>query len=572
MGLRLASTFAILFLFALIYAVVFTIGVWFLPSGWIGLTLMIVFTILIVLFQYGISPLIVRWIYRIDWIPYEKFASMYPHLGNVIDKVVEVQDIKTPTVGIIDDGNPNAFTFGWTKNSARLVITRGILDHLNKNEQSAVVGHELGHIVHNDFILMTVVFAIPLILLTIARWSYYAARFSSFSKSSKSESGGYIGLALIVISLISWISYYIGYLVSLFVSRIREYYADQHSAEVMENPNYLSTALVKIAYGLVAEQPGIHVKERNKSKVRALRGLGIFDPKKAKQLAVEGIDGNGNYSKEVIQAAAGWDLFNPWARYFQFFSTHPLPAKRIQALNDQCALYKVPVEIDFSEARKIKEEQVGKSMAGEFLTDIIIKKLPSIVFWVFVAFTIVWFFAFIGLLPLGTIISLSNLALIWAIGFYIMGFAVIGRTKFMYRSGFDPKNVVDLVTQINVSPVRPIPTIVEGMIIGKGAPGYYFSDDLFFQDNTGLMYIDYRFGLGIVDFFWAITKVNRLINQRVRIRGWYRRGPSPYIQIDRLETMGGKTYKNYAKHVTYILAVVFFIIGALIFYLYFTAF
>ena len=133
-------------------------------------------------------------------------------------------------------------------------------------------------------------------------------------------------------------------------------------------------------------------------------------------------------------------------------------------------------------------------MAGEFLTDIIIKKLPSIVFWVFVAFTIVWFFAFIGLLTLGAIITLRNLALMWAIGFYVMGFAAIGRTRFMYRSGFDPKNIVDLVTQINVSPVRPIPTIVEGTIIGKGAPGYYFSDDLFFQDSTGLMYIDYRLG------------------------------------------------------------------------------
>jgi heat shock protein HtpX len=209
MGLRLASTFAILFLFALIYAVVFTIGVWFLPGGWLGLTLMIGFTILIVLFQYGISPFIIRWIYRIEWISYEEFASIYPHLGNMIDKVVEVQDIKTPTFGIIDDGNPNAFTFGWTKNSARVVITRGILDHLNKKEQSAVVAHELGHVVHNDFILMTVVFAIPLILLTIARWSYYAARFSSFSKSSKNNSSGYIGLGLIVISLISWISYYI---------------------------------------------------------------------------------------------------------------------------------------------------------------------------------------------------------------------------------------------------------------------------------------------------------------------------------------------------------------------------
>ena len=572
MGLRLASTMAILFLFALIYAVVFAIGIWFLPSDLLGLTLMVVFTILIVLFQYGVSPLIIRWIYRIDWLPYEEFASMYPHLGNVIDKIVEVQDIKTPQFGIIDDGNPNAFTFGWSKNSARVVITTGIIRYLNKEEQSAVVAHEMGHVVHNDFILMTVVFAIPLILLTIARWSYYAARFSSGSKSRDSDSGGYIGLALLAVSLISYVSYYIGYLVSLFVSRIREYYADQHSAEVLENPNYLSTALVKIAYGLVTAQPGMDVKERNKSKVRALRGLGIFDPKKAKQIAVQGIDGEGNYSKEVIQAAAGWDLFNPWAKYFQFFSTHPLPAKRIKALNEQCVQYNVPVEIDFSGARKIKEEQVGKSMAGEFLTDVIIKYLPSIVFWVFVALTIVWFFAFIGWLTLGSFITLSTLTLMWAIGFYIMGFAVIGRTKFMYRSGFEPKTVVDLVTQINVSPIRPIPAVVEGVIIGKGAPGYYFSDDLFFQDNTGLMYIDYRFGLSIVDFFWAITKVNRLINQRVRIRGWYRRGPSPYIQIDRLETMGGKTYRNFSKHTTYILAVVFFLIGALLFYTYFTAF
>ena len=68
MGLKLASTFAVMFLFALMYAVVFVIGVWFLPSNLLGLLLMIVFTVGIVLLQYGISPLIVGLIYRIDWI------------------------------------------------------------------------------------------------------------------------------------------------------------------------------------------------------------------------------------------------------------------------------------------------------------------------------------------------------------------------------------------------------------------------------------------------------------------------------------------------------------------------
>lgn len=572
MGLKLASTMAVLFLFALIYAVVFIIGVWFLPSNLLGLSIMIGFTVLIVMLQYGISPLIIRLIYRIDWIPYEDFSRQYPHLADVIDKVVAIRGIKTPRMGIIHDLNPQAFTFGYTKNSARIVITDGILHYLDEGEQSAVVAHELGHVVHNDFILMTVVFAIPLILLTIARWAYYTVRFAGLFKSSKDDdAGSYIVLVLIVVAVVSYVSYYIGNLVSLFVSRIREYFADQHAAELTENPNTLSTALVKIAYGLIAGGTEAEIKERQKSSVRGLRGLGIFDPKKASHLAAQSMDNHGRVSKRVVQAAAGWDLFNPWARYFQVFSTHPLPAKRIQRLNGQCATYGVPIEYDFSEARIIKEQQVGKSMVGEFITDIFIKQLPTTIFIILVGMTVIWILGLVGLIALGTLTTLNNLILLWAIGFFIMGLGVIGRTSFMYRSGFEPSNVVELITNIKVSPIRAVPAIIEGKIIGKGIPGYYFGEDLYFQDNTGLMYIDYRFGFSLVDFFWALTKANRLVGQRVRIKGWYRRGPSPYLQVDTIETESGKRYRNYSKHMTYILAVVFFGIGAFLFYLWFTA-
>ncbi|MBY9014021.1 MAG: M48 family metalloprotease, partial [Candidatus Lokiarchaeota archaeon] len=354
MGLKLASTLAVLFLFALIYAVVFTIGVWFLPGDLFGLLIMIAFTILIVLFQYGMGPIFINWMYRIEWMDYEDFTYNYPHLADAIDKVVAIQEIKTPRMGIIHDLNPQAFTFGYTKNSARMVITDGILHYLDEHEQRAVVAHELGHIVHNDFILMTVVFAIPLILLTIARWSYYAVRFSGLKRSRDDDAGSYIALALIAVAIVSYISYYIGFLISLFVSRIREYFADQHAAELTENPNLLSTALIKIAYGLLATGTEAEIKQQQKSKVRALRGLGIFDPKKAATVAVQTMDVNGQVSKKVVEAAAGWDLFNPWAKYFQTFSTHPLTAKRIQRLNEQCPIYRVPVEYDLSGARAIK--------------------------------------------------------------------------------------------------------------------------------------------------------------------------------------------------------------------------
>ncbi len=566
-SLKLASGLTLTFLFALVYALVFVISVWFLPNNIWGLIIMMVFTIGIILLQYGISPLMIRWVYKIDWIPYEQYKRQYPHLAKTLDKVVQLNDIDMPRLGIIHDLNPNAFTFGWTKNSARVVLTDGILKFLDEKEQQAVLAHEMGHVIHQDFILMTIVFAIPMIFLTIARWAYYS---SLFRRVGRDEEGGYIYLAMIAIAVLSYLCYYIGYFISLVISRIREYYADEHAAEVLEDPNALSTGLVKIAYGLISSQ-GKEIEERNKSKVRGVKGLGIFDPNSARSFAVASMGGSGGYSKEAIQAAAAWDLYNPWAKYYQAYSSHPLPAKRIQRLNKQCKQYNVQPEIDFSDAKKIKEEQAGKSMMGEFLTDLFFKSLPTLIFVGFIIFSIAWVlnlvfgFSFIFPLPFLDfldLISFPDMVLLWAIAFYLIAFGFIARTLFRYRSSFKPYKVVDLLTRVKASPIRCIPAIIEGKIIGKGTPGYYISDDLYFQDESGILYVDYRFGISIVDFFWAITKVRKMIGQNVRIRGWYRRGPMPYIQVREIEVPSmGKTFKNHTKGLSYVWAFLAFLIG-----------
>jgi heat shock protein HtpX len=114
--------------------------------------------------------------------------------------------------------------------------------------------------------------------------------------------------------------------------------------------------------------------------------------------------------------------------------------------------------------------------------------------------------------------------------------------------------------------MRAVPAIMEGKIVGRGIPGYYFSEDMYFQDETGLMYVDYRFGIGIVDLIFSLRTVKRIVGQRVRIKGWYRRGPSPYIQVDTIETELGRRHRNYAKHLRYFWAVLAFIIGLVCFY------
>jgi Zn-dependent protease with chaperone function len=526
---------------------------------------MVALTVGMILFQYGISPLIVGWLYRIDWIPYEEFATHYPHLADSLDKVVAYNGIKQPRLGIIHDLNPNAFTFGWSKNSARVVITDGILKYLNKKEQNAVFSHELGHVVHSDFIIMTIVFAIPLVLLTVARWAYYASWFSGRRSSSDSDAANVLRIALIAIAALSFISYYVGFLISLIVSRVREYYADEHSAEVLEDPNALSTGLVKIAYGLLVDG---NIKERNKSRVRALRGLGIFDPSAAKGLGIISVTTTGVLSMDAIQAAAAWDLFNPWAKYFQIKSTHPLPAKRIMRLNDQCEQYGVKPEIDFTIAKKLKEEQAGKSLWDQFLGDILMKSLPTLVFLALLGFTITWLFSLANIISV-SFLNTKNILLMWVIGFYLIGFASIIKTRFMYKSGFASYYVVDLVTNVKVSPIRTVPAILEGKIVGRGVPGYYFSEDMYFQDDTGLMYVDYRFGIGIADLIFSLGTVKRLVGQRVRIKGWYRRGPTPYIQVDTIESESGTRHRNYAKHFRYVWAALAFILGIACLYFWF---
>ncbi len=557
---------AITALFALLYAVVFVISVWFLPSNLFGLMFMVVFTLLIILAQYGISPYIIQWIYRIDWIPYEEFAARFPHMTDSLNKVVAYNGIKMPRLGIVHDLNPNAFTFGHTKNNARVVITDGILEYLNEKEQNAVFSHELGHVVHSDFIIMTIVFAIPLVLLTIARWAYYTSLFSGRRRSSNDDAN-VLYLLLIAVAVLSYISYYLGYLISLMVSRVREYYADQHAAEVLEDPNALSTGLVKIAYGLLVDRDiKVDVKERNRSKVRALRGLGIFDPNTAKGLGIISVTTKGVLSMDAIQAAAAWDLYNPWAKYFQALSTHPLPARRIQRLNEQCEFYGKKPEIDFSQSKEIAEQQAGKTLWDQFLWDIFMKALPTLIFVALLGVTIVTLIRSLVEIPF---LDWKIILLMWAIGLYLIGFGSIIKIKYMYKSGFEPKKVVDLVTNVKASPMRSVPAIIEGKIVGRGVPGYYFSDDMYFQDSTGLLYVDYRFGIGIVDMIFALRTVRRIVGQRVRIKGWYRRGPSPYIQVDTIETEEGRRHRNYAKHLRYFWVVLAFIIGLVCLYYWF---
>ncbi|MFQ5656116.1 MAG: M48 family metalloprotease [Candidatus Methylomirabilales bacterium] len=497
-NLALRSTAVLLSMYGMVF-VVLVAGVEFFGAG---LEFAVFLAIAVIFVQYLVSPflmdLFLRYLQSMRWVSKEELP---PHLTTFIEKACRLEKIPFPRVGIIHDGNPNAFTYGHYPGDARLILTSGLIEILDEEELHAVVAHELGHILHWDILIMTVASLVPIIL-------YYLYRVLISVRSDGR------GNPLPVIALVCFVLYMISQYLVLFLSRAREYYADRFAGRVTRNPNALARALVKVAYGLAAARPE-EAQEKERSPMRAVRALGIFDPQAALHLAAAG--GARGFSRENVVEAMRWDLWNPWARLYEFSSTHPLPANRIKALGDLSWHYKKRPLVNFNLKRP-------ESYWDEFFVDLVIMSLPL-------------------LLPLA--VSAFMVPTVWgdpawmgkAFGSMIAAFGIgsLVRALFAYPGGpFTEGSVASLLKKVKVSAVRAVPVTLKGRIIGRGIPGLIYSEDLVLQDETGFIFLDYRQPLRIIEFLFGLFRTPGIIGAEVVIEGWYRRAPVPYVEMKRL--------------------------------------
>lgn len=507
--------------------------------------------------QYLISPWLIELFFKIRWVDPEDTPDF---VRSLLEDLSARHRLKTPRFGIIPDGNPNAFTFGHYPRNARIVVTQGLLDLCDEKEVRAVVAHEFGHVVHWDFVVMTIAATLVMIL-------YYIYAFGRYSGSRRERGGG----AIVLIALGAYVAYIIGEYLALFLSRVREYYADRYSAEITGNPNALGTALVKIAYGLarsgaasgvsVGAEPAQTAKEQQRrreaarlSPMRGFRSMGIFDPGMGASLALAAAGSyaasgpTAAYDPHVMVKAMEWDLFNPWAWICEVSSSHPLPAKRIRALSRYGDHLGQPRLFDFP-------QRPAESYWDEFATDLLIYYLPTIM----------------ALVGLGAGLGLAVGGLQAPTGMLIVvGAAVLGagvgslvRLGFMYPDrGFPESRVADLVSQVKVSKIRCIPATLEGEVIGRGIPGLYWSEDLVVRDGTGFMVLDYRQPLRLLDFLFGLFRADQFVGQTITVAGWYRRLPRPYLEAWKIRTPDGAVNTCWSWWLQKVLVGMMLVLGA----------
>ena len=483
-------------------------------------------SLVVIVLQFLIGPfmmdLSLRWLYKLRWLePHE----LPDHLAAFVARISEQQGIKHPRFAMIDDGAPQAFTYGHTPNNARIVLSRGIFELLEPAEAEAVVAHEIGHAVHWDMFLMTVAQLVPLVF-------YYLYRTLIRMRSSGKDKGGG---ARIAVAVGAYVLYTVSQYVVLWFSRTREYHADRFAGTATGDPSLLASALVKIAYGLAGQDKTDKQQSDRGTNLGAISAMGIFDAGAAQGLAVSSYSATpafgGAVDKRRLKGAMRWDLWNPWAKWYEFNSTHPLIANRLHYLADQAEAMGLEPYVRFDEAQP-------ESYWDEFFADIAIHLMPAAAFAAVIALAAVRY-----LLDFTPPRSEYLLPLSVA----LLGGAMLLRFEFAYRSDFFAEmSIAALLKKVKVSAVRPVPCRLEGIIIGRGVPGYIFSEDFVLRDESGIIFLDYRQPLAIWEWLFGLLKAGGFQGASVTVEGWYRRAPVPYMEI-RSMTRDGNTTKSWVS-------------------------
>ncbi len=195
-------------------------------------------------------------------------------------------------------------------------MTQGLISTLNAGEVEAVLGRELGHLKHKDVQIMMAVSFLPALFTYIG----YSFLFSGMGQGNNKNQGGNGALIGIGFMAFSWVLN----LCTLYVSRLREYYADGHSASVVDNgADKLSTGLAKIVHA----SRKTNKPQQQKQATTPFKALFIADPDRAN------IDSAILNSQDMVQEILSRKLTFA-DRLMEALSTHPNIVKRLKALQE----------------------------------------------------------------------------------------------------------------------------------------------------------------------------------------------------------------------------------------------
>ncbi len=245
---------------------------------------------------------------------------------NIVEEMSIASGVHVPKLYVMEDEAINAFVAGIKPDDTVMVVTKGALNQLSRDELQSVVGHEFSHIFNSDMQISLKLMGILGGLLLIGQAGYFLLRILGRTRSSGSKKGsGQILIVILIIGLglfiVGYIGLFFGRLIKSAVSRQRELLADASSVQFTRNPQGLVFALRRI----LKSEKGTYLDSKN---VEDISHLCFCTPR--------------------------------WIMFSNLLATHPPLEKRIELLDPQGQYKNLPLK-DLRQDKKEDEKPTKRA-------------------------------------------------------------------------------------------------------------------------------------------------------------------------------------------------------------------
>src|SRR5579859_90948 len=225
--------------FLLTFMTLFLMFVGQVLGGQNGMIWALVIATIMNFIAYFFSDKIALAMYRAQPITREQLPRVY----NVVERLTQRIGLPMPKIYLIPTPSPNAFATGRNPKHASVAVTQGILELLDDEELEGVLAHELGHVRNRDILTSSIAATLAGAITMLARFAYYANIFGGYGGSRDDRDRGSNPIVALLMLIFAPIA---AMLIQLWVSRTREYAADETGAKFTGNPYALARALQKL--------------------------------------------------------------------------------------------------------------------------------------------------------------------------------------------------------------------------------------------------------------------------------------------------------------------------------------
>lgn len=175
-------------------------------------------------------------------------------LLNIVEEMSIASGVPIPPVYVMQDNSINAFAAGPDPSRSVIGVTRGLMQHLDRDEIQGVIAHEYSHIFHGDTRINARTTAIIAGIMAVGVLGYVMFRYIgpalARSGGGKNNPGPAVGAVLCILGLVVWaigsLGMLFGRLIQAAISRQREFLADAAAVQYTRNPDGIAGALAKI--------------------------------------------------------------------------------------------------------------------------------------------------------------------------------------------------------------------------------------------------------------------------------------------------------------------------------------